>query len=331
MDKKRARPTGRFPSILVCGDTLSDTFHKGLIACYEQGIRIETPKHQEGMSLGFDANITLNVSYPTEEPILHKKGFVEDARGFMQYILEVTHGIHDHWKKCPEHPEWWNYTYHERVINQIPFALARIKKDWEKKGRISGRDYFFSTWRPAEDCILEEENPPCLQNGQMRFIKDDKGVYHLGYMTSWRSRCCGKGQMENNVAQIEQQKLFAAKVSNMLGIEVKVGSYIDISNSLHIYGLYLDKGNYHESIELMRRKPASEFAMSLKDFLEDRTQLKRLIAAQMDAEAKGHGLNQPVERLKELGYDLDNYQYPKDWDTWPKEWDVELDPKMLER
>ncbi len=329
MGEKRALQTGRFPTILVEGDTLSDTFHKGIIACYERGCRVETPKHKGDMSLGFDAHITLNVSFPGEEPVLHKKGFVEDARGLMQYILEVTHGIHDHWKKCPEHPEWWNYTYHERLISQIPFALARIKNDWEKKGRISGRDYFFSTWRSREDCILEEENPPCLQNGQLRFLKDSKGAHWVNYLTSWRSRDEAKAQLENNVAQIEQQKLLAAKVSNMLGIEIRVGSYIDTSNSLHIYGLYLDRDNFKEVLDLMRSKKAADFAMGLEDYLDDRTKLKRLIAAQMDAEARGCGLNQPAERLKELNYDLDNFTYPKDWDTWPKEWDVELDPETL--
>ena len=82
--------------------------------------------------------------------------------------------------------------------------------------------------------------------------------------------------------------------------------------------------------------PYEKLSYSLDDFLmmteeKDETSLKRIIAAQMDAEAKGHGLNVSEPLLKELGYDLNNYQYPKDWDSWPKEWDTTPDITKLAR
>jgi hypothetical protein len=42
----------------------------------------------------------------------------------------------------------------------------------------------------------------------------------------------------------------------------------------------------------------------------------------MDAEKKGQGLNQSKPRLIELGYDLESFAYPKDWDSWPESWDI---------
>ena len=63
----------------------------------------------------------------------------------------------------------------------------------------------------------------------------------------------------------------------------------------------------------------------------DEKGLKRVIAAQMDAEKKGYGLNQSEETLKKLGYDLDEFPYPKEWDTWPDSWDAEPDPSKLAR
>ena len=51
----------------------------------------------------------------------------------MQYILEMTHGIHNHWKKSPEHPNRWGYTYNERFDSQLPFVFQRIKADWDEK------------------------------------------------------------------------------------------------------------------------------------------------------------------------------------------------------
>src|SRR3989344_45534 len=105
MGEKRAKQTGHFPSLMVEADTLGEAFHKALIACYESGCRVETPKHKLGVSLGFDSHITINVKYPQKEPILHKFGFVETDIGMIQYILEVTHGIHNLWKKDPNNTE----------------------------------------------------------------------------------------------------------------------------------------------------------------------------------------------------------------------------------
>jgi len=326
---KYLRPSGKLQTISIHAETLAEGFHKAVVACYEQGYRIETPKYKEGRSLGFDAHITTNISHPDQQPMVHKKGISDNELGVVTYILEVTHGIHNHWKKSPENPTFWNYTYNGRFRDQIPFVLAKIKNDWDEKRRISGRDYFFSIYRPAEDSIPAQKDPPCLQNGQFRFIKDDKGIHHLNYLNYWRSRDEIKAWNENDIGQVRLQELFAKKVSNMLGIEVKIGAYIDTSASLHIYGEYLDEG-YYTYIETMRRGRVSDFAMSLEDFLgDDEKKFKRLIAAQMDAEIKGQGMKRDANTLKELGYDLDNFPYPKDWDTWPKEWDIELDPENL--
>jgi hypothetical protein len=51
----------------------------------------------------------------------------------------------------------------------------------------------------------------------------------------------------------------------------------------------------------------------------------------MDAEEKGHGLNLSEDGLKKLGYDVDNFPYPAEWDTWPKSWDAEPDVSKLAR
>ena len=54
-----------------------------------------------------------------------------------------------------------------------------------------------------------------------------------------------------------------------------------------------------------------------------------MIAAQSDAEAKKLGINLPKDALELKGYDIDNFPYPEDWDSWPKEWDMELDKNLL--
>lgn len=344
---KRVEQTGRFPSIHIEADTLAEAFHKAIIGCYERGYRVETPKHKEGGSLGFDAHITTNISHPDQEPVLHKGMLIDDGRGVMQYILEVTHGIHNYWKKdmndTGDHR--WNYTYNERFVAQIPFVLAKIKNDWDntnkKEGRprITGRDYFFSTWISGEDSITEQADPPCWQNGQFRFLRDEKGKIFMSYIYGFRSWDGVGGWPMNNIAKTKLMKLFAAKTSDMLGEEINLGSLIATGYSLHIYDRYIDEMGYGQAIERSRIGSLADSLvregdkiMTLENYIGDEVQQKRLIAAQTDAHKRGLGTNVPKDRLvSEFGYDVDSFPYPADWDTWPKEWDAEPDPKKLAR
>lgn len=330
------RGDGRKPAILVEGENLAQAAFNSIIACYEKGLRIETPKQRDDMSLGFDANMTVVVKN-TEDPLqICSPAMHDGAEGMMQYILEVTHGIHNHWKKDAEHPLRWGYTYNERFVDQLPFVFQRIKHDWDAKKRITGRDYQFAIWRAGEDIILEQEDAPCWQLGQLRFSQDKDGKHVLNYETDWRSRDLLKAWNENNVAQLRLMKLFRNKVSDMIGEEIKLGTYIDHSSSLHLYGLYVDKDNLPKTIGTMRSKGYEAMSSSVEDFFDklactDEKGLMRLVAAQMDAEAKGHGLNQNEASLKRLGYDLKTFNYPAEWDSWPKSWDAQPDVSKLAR
>ena len=155
------------------------------------------------MTLGYDGDIIVKVNNPLEGPHIFYGGIYDDARGLVQYILEVTHGIHNHWKKSPKHPDRWGYTYNERFVDQLPFVFQRIKADFEDKGRITGRDYQFSIWRAGEDIILEQEDPPCFQRGHLRFLINEKGEYVLNYISDWRSRDLLKAWNENDLGQTE--------------------------------------------------------------------------------------------------------------------------------
>ena len=323
------RGNGLLPSLLIEAETLAEGWHKAMIACYEKGARALDPQYQEKSALSYDADVTIRIEKPLEEPIRHKFALYDDDRGLMQYILEVTHGIHNHWKRDPNDPNdtRWGYTYNVRFSPQIPFILARIKKDWEKRKDLSSRKYTFGIWRPREDSILEQGDPPCWQRGHLRFLKDDNEEWWLNYITDWRSRDLAKAWLSNNTGQTTKRglhKLFADKISDMLEIPIHVGAYIDKSSSLHIYGRYFEEG-----MEKMLENMKAKGVISIPLLHQDETYLKRLIASQMDAERKGHGKNLPEDRLKKLGYDVKNFPYPSDWNSWSKEWDRELDKSTL--
>jgi len=334
MDKQRGN--GQIPIISIDAKNLAEATHKAIIACHDYGCRVETPKHKAGGSLGYDADMTIRVQNPDAEPKVHYIGVSEDGRGLMQYILEVTHGIHNHWKKDAEHPERWGYTYNERFVDQIPFILQRIKADWDKRKRISGRDYQFGIWRAGEDIILEQEDPPCFQRGQFRFIEDAKGNLVMNYQTDWRSRDLMKAWNENNIGQVELMKLVARKVSFILGQPIKLGAYIDHSSSLHLYGLYVDRDGLEKHVKRMKKTSYRNMSTTLDQYFTspdgfNAEQLKRIIACQSHAERAGDGLNLAVPQMEELGFNSLNHPYPREWDTWPKSWDATPDPTKLAR
>jgi hypothetical protein len=389
------RGDGKIPLISIEAECLAEAAHKTIIACHDYGCRIETPKQKPGMPLGRDANIIVRINNPDSDPKVYFPGFHDTGEGLMQYILEVTHGIHDHWKKTPENPERWGYTYHERFIDQIPFVMQRIKHDWEKKkgewhngnGRPTGRDYQFAIWRAGEDIILEQPDAPCWQLGQIRLLQDSDGNMVMNYATNWRSRDLLKAWNQNNIAQVELMKCFRDKIRDMLQVPVKLGCYIDHSDSLHLYGLYYQRDGLEKQIEQMKgytndedliEKTLERFDQSdltkkqkvwikrtlkndkdvagFMDFIRDKwlslnyreksrglddffmamtgkdaTGLKRYIAAQGDAEMRGHGLNQGEDTLKQLGYNLETIKYPKAWDSYDPKFDAAPDITKLAR
>lgn len=327
------RRDGKLSVILAEGETLAYAARDAVIKCYRFGARNESPKHRPGVSLGYDADIIVKVNNPTESPQIYSPVMWDGPETLMQYILEVTHGIHNDWKKSPESPERWGYTYNERFVDQLPFVFAKIKRDFKTKGHISSRQYNFGIWRAGEDIVPEQPDPPCLQRGHLRFLQDSEGEWVLNYCTDWRSRCLFKAWNSNNIAQIELMKLIGMKVSDMLGIPIKMGIYSDRSSSLHLYGLYFDKENIGKTIEetIIPNKDPELYFRGLDDYLYDRTWLKRFVAAQKDAADKGIGKQLKEDALKKRGYDIDNFPYPTEWDSWPASWDAEPDESKLAR
>ena len=327
------RGDGKLSVLFVEQPTLGHAIRDAVIKVYQQGNRVETPKHQKDGTLGYDADVLVKVNNPTEAPQIYSPTMWDGPETLMQYILEVTHGIHDHWLKSPEHPERWGYTYHERFVDQLPFVFQRIKHDWQKNGRITGRDYQFTTWRAGEDIVLDQPDPPCLQIGHLRFLQNSEGGWVLNYCSDWRSRCEFKAWNSNNVAQVELMKLMGMKVSDMLGIPVELGVYSDRSRSLHLYGMYFDKENIRPTIEntiIPNKNPERNFR-DLDDYLYNRDYLKRFVAAQTDASDKGLGTQLQEDGLKKLGYDVKTFPYPTEWDSWPKSWDAAPDASKLAR
>ncbi len=102
-------------------------------------------------------------------------------------------------------------------VNQIHLVIEALKKS------PSSRREQAITWRPLSDPYRDD--PPCLQRLHFR-IKNNKLILN----SHWRSRDLFKAWQSNVNAMLHIQRFVATKVG------VGMGSYVDISNSLHIYG-----------------------------------------------------------------------------------------------
>lgn len=114
-------------------------------------------------------------------------------------------------------------------VNQIDYIINKLKESPHSRRAQA------ITWRPLVDPY--HDDPPCLQRIYMR-IKDER----LIMQTTWRSRDLFRAWEANVNGMIRIQKY----VANQLG--VKVGHYVDFSNSLHIYG-----SNFSEVKDILNR------------------------------------------------------------------------------
>jgi thymidylate synthase len=240
---------GNIPALFVRGTTLPEGWEKSVVAVWEEGMPCPTEYDKEGQAPSLDATMTLVIEKPFEEPRLHRAfpGAIEDLE---KYRLEVVEGVHDHWIR-PEEGKW-TYTYHKRLFDyQVredlsgggdgPFAGVR-QMDYIVAKLASvphSRRAQAITWMPTLD--PKTDDPPCLQRVWCRLGEDGDGRLYLNMNTHWRSRDAYKAAFMNIYALTDLQRLLAERIAERLGRPVHVGRYVDISDSYHIYGSYLEE------------------------------------------------------------------------------------------
>jgi thymidylate synthase len=142
------------------------------------------------------------------------------------------------------------------------------------------------TWMPT--CDPKTDDPPCLQRIWCRLVQDDDG-YVLNMNTHWRSRDLYKAWFMNAYALTDLQRKMADKISKKMGVAVRVGRYVDISDSLHIYGSYFE--NAEVEISKMENTPFTDRAWesSHPAFEMMTTEARQKLAQDPDWYAKAKG------------------------------------------
>ena len=192
---------------IVKGRTLPDAYHNALRTLFEFGGIVDAPSWETRC---IEVPIAFIAESPAGEPRISRL-FPGGPRDLEKYRLEMLYGIEDF-----EVERWnWEYTYHERMAEQIPFILRELRRDpYSRRAVIDVRR--------TSDIFLDD--PPCLQHIQF-MIRDGK----LNMTVLFRSNDACKATFMNAYALTCLQE----KVAEELG--VGIGSYTHIANSFHAY------------------------------------------------------------------------------------------------
>lgn len=192
--------------VYATGHSLVQAYHMALHKLYKNGVICECP---DWNTKQLECSMTMRVLQPLREPMISKL-FIGGYRELQQYVMEMLDGILDF-----EIGNGWDYTYHDRMVGQIPFVIDELRRNpYSRRAVIDIRRF--------ED--MYSNDPACLQNIQFT-IRDGK----LNMYVLFRSNDACKATFMNAFALIMLQK----RIADIL--EVGVGIYVHRANSFHCY------------------------------------------------------------------------------------------------
>ncbi|MGM0365202.1 MAG: thymidylate synthase [Actinomycetota bacterium] len=239
---------GNIPVLMVEGKTLPEAWEKSLTEVWEKGVSIKTQYDRPNDPPSRDSTMVMAVEEPFTEPRIHR-ALPTGLDELEIYRQEVVLGIHDSW--IGKHG--WSYSYHDRLFN---YQTSDGYLDQVSAAVDNLVDCFYTrraqaiTWVPELDSRHHE--PPCLQRIWLRILEDPQKGLMLNMNTHWRSRDAYKAAFMNIFALTDLQRAIAGQVSEKIGLEVKVGRYVDMADSYHIYGSYFDQ--FKGFLETMEKK-----------------------------------------------------------------------------
>jgi len=236
---------GLIPVLYAKGTCLPEAWENSLIALFSYGTLLETQYDKEGDPPSRDCSMIMVIENPLSEPMIHRSfpGGLEDLE---EYREEVVDGIKNHWVRDPDNPDdkRWEYTYNERMFDYKVPGLEKSINQFEgmaqvlAKSPITRRAQMVS-WQPWMD--LKAYDPACWQSLWGRITRDENGVPYLNLNLRFRSRDAYKAAFMNDFAFIDLGKKLAERVSKLRGEKVRLGRFVDQSDSYHIYGSYFNE------------------------------------------------------------------------------------------
>ncbi|MBN1809554.1 MAG: hypothetical protein JW909_10845 [Planctomycetes bacterium] len=254
-------PSGSIPVLMARGRSLAEMWENSLLELSRNGSRARTQYDRMDDDGNFtdppsmDCTMIMVCDEPMSDPMIHRAfpGGLEDLE---EYRLEVVDGVKNHWIRDPSDPsdQRWEYTYNGRLsaypvrtfdeasssqvvkpFDQFDYLVDKISADPFTRRAIA------HTWVVGEDNFYE--SPPCLQSIWLRALPDDDGVLTLNMDVRFRSRDAYDAAFMNCFALMHLQQEFARRISDKRSEPVRLGRYLDISDSYHVYGRRIEDFN----------------------------------------------------------------------------------------
>ena len=266
----------RLPTIHIVRRTLPEVWEDTTMALMALGQSAHThydPIGADGEYESFpslEATVTMHIEEPFSEPRFHQH-YLGGWMGFGDYQAEIE-GLKDNWMISPEMVTnkikeddfddikgdgRWNYMYSQRmraypfynidgslkVINQLDSVVDNLVRN------PTSRSAQCITWDPRWDHNDEQLGPykwdsyhsPCLQRFWFRLYEKPEGGFVLNVTGHWRSRDLLKAVPYNVYGVTEGlHEEVRKKLEKKLGKTVERGGYVDVNDSLHLYGHYYD-------------------------------------------------------------------------------------------
>jgi len=230
------------PVLSVRGQGIAQAWEQSLVQLHAHGCDVRTMYDKPGDPPSKDATMLVTVEEPLAEPAIHKDfpGGLEDLQ---EYVMEVTDGIKDHLVRDPNDPAdtRWEYTYHQRLTAYRAPGLA--DRAWDQVEAVARklaetpytRRAQAITWKVWEDPDCYD--PPCLQSVWCR-MTEEGGDQVLSMNVRFRSNDAYKAAFMNIFALVRLQERIAARVGQLCGRPVRLGRYVHLADSYHLYGAY---------------------------------------------------------------------------------------------
>jgi len=193
--------------LFVKGTSLPDAYHKALVLLHENNDEMPCPDYNTRQK---EASLTFVVEDPLSEPMISKL-FIGDPRSLEQYRQEILDGILDFEVERGN----WDYTYHQRMEDQIPWLMGELRRNPDSRRAVI-------MIRSEHD--LHTDSPACLQ--LMQFMIRGEALH---CKVVFRSNDAAKATFMNAFALIMLQKRIAGELG------VAMGSYTHRANSFHVY------------------------------------------------------------------------------------------------
>jgi thymidylate synthase len=295
--------SGDIPVLNVRGKTIPQAYERAIREVWERGVGVRTEYDHPDDPPSKDATVIITVEDPFGQPRFHRS-FADGLGGLSEYVMEVVHGAHDYWVKPREEilkgvestDTRWTYTYHGRLFeyqieNEVVDQIDSLVRKLAETGY--SRRAQAITWNPKLDPPTDD--PPCLQRIWGRMIEDDDGGLAFNMNTHWRSRDLFKAWFENVIALTTLMRKIAERISGEISRPVRLGRYVDISDSLHIYG------SYFRELEGDPERGIKSFFDKLESrSYEDRTWSSEFVRPLFIDDGVGKGLRPMLERENDM-------------------------------